>query len=429
MANETKLYISKVVIGSKTYYLKDSEARAIIASLGSAAYKNVAEGVTSDEQGLVTGAQVAAAIEGLSGAMHFVGVSTTDPKGATGATVGTYSKWAAGDVVLWNSKEYVLKSASNVAANWIELGDESSYALKTVTIGTQNLASNISLTTLATDMGLGALSKKDKASGTVSLTDYANGINGASYTPAGTVAVTLQQTSTAVSSTGNFTPEGTVAGTVTPDGTVATQITNTSTAATLTTSDYTPVGTVSVVANTTSVKPVGTVGTAASFTEGAFTPASLTKTESAFAKTGITASVDDTSETLTFGTAATGNASLVTAFSGGSKAADTFTPNVPTSAGTAVTVANGIKSASFSGTKETGLKVTGVNYEKATGATSTFTGTESDIEATFAGTSGAVSVSGNYDKASVKTATFAGTDATITPTLKTGTKTVNVEVQ
>ena len=53
--------ISKLTIGDKTYYLKDAEAREFLATLGTAAKKDVAAGVGADEQGLVTGAQVQAA--------------------------------------------------------------------------------------------------------------------------------------------------------------------------------------------------------------------------------------------------------------------------------------------------------------------------------------------------------------------------------
>ena len=52
----------------------------------------------------------------------------------------------------------------------------------------------------------------------------------------------------------------------------------------------------------------------------------------------------------------------------------------------AESVVTGITSAAFSDTKETGLKVTGVSYDKATSATSTFTGTVADIAAEFSGT-------------------------------------------
>ena len=65
-----------------------------------------------------------AAISGLSGAMHYVGESTTDPSTGT-ATVEGHEDWVAGDVVTYNAKEYVYDGE-----NWRELGDESSYAVK-----------------------------------------------------------------------------------------------------------------------------------------------------------------------------------------------------------------------------------------------------------------------------------------------------------
>lgn len=60
---------------------------------------------------------------GLTGAMHFVGTSTTDPK--TGATVEGHETFKAGDVCLFGAKEYVYNGTS-----WIELGDEGSHATR-----------------------------------------------------------------------------------------------------------------------------------------------------------------------------------------------------------------------------------------------------------------------------------------------------------
>lgn len=115
------------------------DAKGLVTSgvaAGTAATKDVAtEAISTTANGnLVTGAQVKtyvdAAVADLAGAMHFVGVSTTDPKGTTGATVSGHTKWAAGDVVIYGSKEFVLDKAENKAANWHELGDESIYAVK-----------------------------------------------------------------------------------------------------------------------------------------------------------------------------------------------------------------------------------------------------------------------------------------------------------
>ena len=64
------------------------------------------------------------AVAGLSGAMHYVGESTTDPSTGT-ATVEGHEDWVAGDVVTYQSKEYVYDGE-----DWRELGDESSFAVK-----------------------------------------------------------------------------------------------------------------------------------------------------------------------------------------------------------------------------------------------------------------------------------------------------------
>ena len=74
---------------------------------------------------------IANALSGLSSALKYVGTSTTDPKGDSGATVAGHTTWAIGDVVAYNSKEYVLEGSTNVKTNWRELGDESSFLLKT----------------------------------------------------------------------------------------------------------------------------------------------------------------------------------------------------------------------------------------------------------------------------------------------------------
>ena len=80
-------------------------------------------------------------IGGLSGAMHFVGTSTTDPATGTVTIDGEPYSPASGDVCLYNAKEYVYNGTS-----WTELGDESSFVLKTTTINGKALSSNITLT-------------------------------------------------------------------------------------------------------------------------------------------------------------------------------------------------------------------------------------------------------------------------------------------
>lgn len=101
-----------------------------VSNAGTAITANVATTAIADEDtsaDLATKAQVATYVAektaGLTGAMHFAG-----SVGAIPPASGTYSE---GDVVLLTStnKEYVYDGS-----NWIELGDEGSYALKTVTI-------------------------------------------------------------------------------------------------------------------------------------------------------------------------------------------------------------------------------------------------------------------------------------------------------
>lgn len=65
-------------------------------------------------------------ITGLTGAMHFIGESTTDPVGDTGATVEGHTTFASGDVCLYNTKEFVYNGTQ-----WKELGDEGSHLTKT----------------------------------------------------------------------------------------------------------------------------------------------------------------------------------------------------------------------------------------------------------------------------------------------------------
>ena len=78
----------------------------------------------ADTNKAATMTDVKNAVAGLSGAMHYVGESTTNPSTGT-ATVEGHEDWTAGDVVTYQSKEYVYDGE-----NWRELGDESSFAVK-----------------------------------------------------------------------------------------------------------------------------------------------------------------------------------------------------------------------------------------------------------------------------------------------------------
>ena len=92
---EEKNYISKVQLSGGTYFIKDTEAHEKLA--------------------------------GLTGAMHFVGTSSTDPTSEAGPTVAGHTVFAAGDVVVYTpgekqeEREYVYNGSS-----WQEFGSTGS---------------------------------------------------------------------------------------------------------------------------------------------------------------------------------------------------------------------------------------------------------------------------------------------------------------
>ena len=365
--------ISKLTIGDKTYYLKDAEARGLLALLGTAAKKDVAASVSADEQGLVTGAQVQAAIADISGSMHFRGVvasfdDITDP--------------VAGDVIIIGVKEYVY---GGEPATWHELGDESIYALKTVTIGTQNLSANINLDTLAADLGLGKLAKKDSATGTVA-GQTISGLK-AKGNAAGSIAVELTQTATAATLTkSEYTPSGDVAGTVVANGSVSiakdakngTQISGSVSAPTVT-----------VTPATDSIKKVTSVGTLPTKAADTFTP-NGDDTFTAGSQAAWSADVDEDSETLSFSF----TANALPTFTQGTKASYTEgkfeAGTLPELAATGTTVVTGIAKAEATAPTFTGDKFA-----------ASFTGASADIIATFAGEKTSVVSGVSYDKAGV----------------------------
>lgn len=88
------------------------------------------EGEPSADNRVVTKSAMDSAIStataGLTGAMHFVGNSTSDPLGESGPTIaGHTGAFKSGDVCTYQKKEFVYDGTS-----WRELGSEGSYILK-----------------------------------------------------------------------------------------------------------------------------------------------------------------------------------------------------------------------------------------------------------------------------------------------------------
>ena len=270
-------------------------------------------------------------------------------------------------------------------ADWHELGDETLYALKTVTIGTQNLSANINLDTLAADMGLGALAKKDSATGTVA-GQTIKGLK-AKGNAAGSIAVELTQTSTAATLTkSDYTPSGDVSGSVTAAGTVSiakdaengTQISGSVSAPTVT-----------VTPATDTIKKVTSVGTLPTKAADTFTP-NGDDTFTAGSQAAWSANVDDASETLSFSF----TANTLPTFTQGAKASyseGTFDAGtLPELAAAGTQVVTGITSATASAPVFTGDKFA-----------ASFTGASANITATFTGEKTSVVSGVNYDKAGV----------------------------
>ena len=402
--------LSKVKIGNEIYWLKDADVRALLDTYGSAVTYNVAESVVADSTDLATSKAIAAFVEGkvagLAGAMHFVGVKSELP-----------AEGANGDIVIVGTAEYVYSDGE-----WVLIGDEGVYATKagveqdyvkkTVTIANIDLQDNITAAELKSALELKALAYKDAASAT--LTDYATGISGAEYTPAGSVEVKLNSTSTAMTSTGTYTPAGSVSGNVTAAGSVAIARDDANGVAV---SGTVSAPTITVTPSTTEVQHIDSLGQLPSYTAAQYTAPSVAEAKAQFASEGLVAAMDkDDAEMLVVSDAGKADALTATGFNAGSYTAAEFSAGALPTLGAAQTVVTGIASATSTAPQFTGDKF---------GAT--FSGSEVAINASFAGQEGAVNVSGNYDKAGVESATFTGTKDTITPELVTGNKTITVQ--
>lgn len=402
--------LSKVKIGEQVYYLKDADLREIVDGFKNAVNYDVAAAVADNDNGLVTADAVHAYVtqyvtDITGGAMTFLGIKEELP--ATGNP---------GDVVIVGTAEYVYADGK-----WNLYGDEGVYATvagveaeyvkKALTIAGIDLQDAITAEELKAALGLGALAYKDSASGSVTVV---TGVADAEYTPAGNVAVTLNQTSTAMSSTGTFTPAGNVTGNVTAAGTVAiarddangVQVSGTVSAPTVT---VTPV--------TAQVQHINSVGELPSYTAAQYTAPSVAEAKANFASEGVVAAIDaEDTEMLVFSAAGKAEALTATGFNAGSYTAAQFNAGALPTLGAAQTVVTGIEKAEASAPTFTGDKF---------GAT--FSGSQVAIAAEFAGTEGNVSVSGNYDKAGVESAAFTGTKATISHGVTTEAKTVTVQ--
>ena len=103
------------------------------------------EGVPSADNKVVTKSAMDSAIStataGLTGAMHFVGNSTSDPLGESGPTIaGHTGAFKSGDVCTYQKKEFVYDGTS-----WRELGNEGSYIVQCTKFTDTDIAANANI--------------------------------------------------------------------------------------------------------------------------------------------------------------------------------------------------------------------------------------------------------------------------------------------
>lgn len=419
-ANDKGPFLSKVKIGEQVYLIKDADLRAIVEGFKAAVNYDVDTEVKANSADLVTGGAVHKYVtdyvtEITGGAMTFVGMfAAEEGKTAEQVLAEKVPAPAAGYVAIVGTAEYVYADGA-----WHLYGDEgvyatianvkASYVNKDTTIAGIDLKDNITADELKTALALKALAYKDSASGSITVV---TGVQDAEYTPEGSVSVTLDHTSTAMTSSGTFKPAGDVTGNVTAAGSVAiaksedgVQISGTVSAPTIT-----------VTPSTTQVKHIASLGQLPSYTAAKYTAPSVAEAKAQFASEGVVAAIDGTdTEMLVFSAATKADALTSTGFNEGSYTDAVFSAGALPEFGESQTVVTGIASASASAPNFTGDKF---------GAT--FTGTQVDISANFSGTESSVSVSGNYDKAGVKSTGFTGTKATISHGVTTEAKTVTV---
>ena len=425
--------ISKIKLANgTTVTIKDAQGRAdmttilgghALEALGAAAWQAMAASIS--DAGIADAATVKAYVDSQVGQIHSFDV-VIDPAGtATGpasvASADTMYKIymvadegaSAGSYIEW----ITIRSGSEDAYTyaWEKIGstktDLTGYVSKETTIAGIALDKNISVADLQKALGLGAMAYADKASGSGSV-ETVDSITMKEVTVAGNAAVT-SKAADATLTKANYTPAGKVTGSAISGGSIAVTLKDsaTKTEATLSTSEFTPAGTIAAkeggsfsalktasfgvaengvqIEGTVSAPAISltavdktfatglTGGKAASFTEGAFTPAAIQDgfytagkaatwtgagytaptmgeaSKAKFASEGIVATVGsgDDAETLIFSAAGTadavtaqgafdagnvnfgtfdgGSATVIdtTKFSGGSKDADTFVAN------------------------------------------------------------------------------------------------------
>ena len=455
-------FLSIFNVGGIDYNLKDAAATQklttlvgthAVEALGAAAWQAMAASIS--DAGIADAATVKAYVDAQVGTIHNFDVVID----ATGTAASGPSVTASANTMY---KIYLVPDSSAEAGAYIEyitiksgetysweaIGSTKTslegYVEKSQKIAGLTLNKDITVAELQTALELKAFAYAAKGTATVAAKTV-SGVK-ATGTSTGSITGAMDYTATEISSTGTVTATGSITGSAISGGSIAVTLKDAeaATAASVTAEAYKPAGSVTsnfvadadngvaiagtvskptatVTPSTAKVKEMKTAGTAYSITDGSVAKAADTK--SAFATEGVTASVDEASETLTF--TAAGTSQAVTASGDVSYTAPVLTGSLPTfgdsaalMTGATVDVSQptftGNKysiNSSFDGTEVKDMKVTGVTYVKQAVNSATFTPVAASLG--FSGNEVDVSVTGSYDKANKGTLAFAGADISL----------------
>lgn len=464
----TDKFLSIFNVGGTDYNLKDAAATAkletllgkqTIQELGAAAWKAVAANISGE--GLVDASVVKAYVDSQVGKVHSFDVVIDTAGTAAGPSVAASAdtmykiymvpdaQASAGAYIEWITIRSGEEGAYTYA--WEKIGstktDLTGYVSKDTKIAGLTLNKDITVAELQTALGLKAFAYAAKGSATVA----ANTVKGvkATGTSTGSLSGDVAYDEIAITSTGTVTVEGSVTGDAIKGGSIAVTLKDATAAseATVTATSYKPAGTVAttftaaaegaqdaisfggdvskptatVTPSTATIKGMKTSGTEYSITEGSVAKAIDTKSD--FATEGVTASVNEATETLTF--AAAGTSQAVTTSGAVTYTAPVLSGALPTfDEGTSVMTGATVEvskptftpdkysvSSSFEGTEEANMKVSKVTYVKQAIDKADFTPVAAQLG--FSADEATVSVSGKYDKATKGTLAFTGAEISL----------------
>ena len=259
-------YISKIKLANDTSVdIKDAEGRANVTTLlgghnlealGAAAWKAVAANIS--EEGLVDASVVKAYVDSQVGQIHnfdvvidAAGTSTGPSVTASADTMYKIYMVPSDDATAGSYIEYItIRSGAEGAYTyaWEAIGNTkvslSGYVPTTTTIATIALDHNITVDELQNALELGAMAYADKASDSTTVQTI-DSITMKPVTVAGNATVT-SKAANATLTKANYTPAGTVTGSAISGGSINVTLKDsaTKTEAALSTSEFTPTGTI-----------------------------------------------------------------------------------------------------------------------------------------------------------------------------------------